>query len=399
MDNQYTPTYHRLWNREFSLLIAAESLLCIACYMTIPFLPYRLYTSHYIGSQWANLTMVMFVAGIFLSGFFVSWLIQRYRRNKVFFTSVLALAGIILAMTMFDNPKRQLATQDDIISLMAACLVGGMAFGNAKRVLSCTLLIDKTESRHRTEANYAAIWIARMAIVLGPIASIILRPEVDNMWFYGIGAVAALLAGIIVMSVKFPFRAPEEGTHFISIDRFFLPQGWNVAIVVALMSTALGVVMSTHTDTEFFSSLAVGFVIALVILRFQVVRIGRYTSAIGNLCILAAVVAMNLHNGLLDSTLKPMMMGLGFGLTSSEQLYKLLGRCNHCQRSTAESTYFLASDGGLFIGIALGWSGNWSCDASAAYGEQIAIALFAIATAMCCVNAILKKRNAEYHAQ
>ncbi|WP_374685260.1 MFS transporter, partial [uncultured Prevotella sp.] len=241
MDNQYTPTYHRLWNREFSLLIAAESLLCIACYMTIPFLPYRLYTSHYIGSQWANLTMVMFVAGIFLSGFFVSWLIQRYRRNKVFFTSVLTLAGIILAMTMFDNPKRQLATQDDIISLMAACLVGGMAFGNAKRVLSCTLLIDKTESRHRTEANYAAIWIARMAIVLGPIASIMLRPEVDNMWFYGIGAVAALLAGIIVMSVKFPFRAPEEGTHFISIDRFFLPQGWNVAIVVALMSTALGV--------------------------------------------------------------------------------------------------------------------------------------------------------------
>ena len=399
MDNTCTPTYHRMWNRDFTLLIIAELLLCVACYMTIPFLPCRLYWNNYVDAEWACLTMGAFVAGIGISGFFGSWLIQRYRRNKVFFTSVLALAGIILAMTMFDNPKRQLATQDDIISLMAACLVGGMAFGNAKRVLSCTLLIDKTESRHRTEANYAAIWIARMAIVLGPIASIMLRPEVDNMWFYGIGAVAALLAGIIVMSVKFPFRAPEEGTHFISIDRFFLPQGWNVAIVVALMSTALGVVMSTHTDTEFFSSLAVGFVIALVILRFQVVRNGRYTSAIGNLCILAAVVAMNLHNGLLDSTLKPMMMGLGFGLTSSEQLYKLLGRCNHCQRSTAESTYFLASDGGLFIGIALGWSGNWSCDASAAYGEQIAIALFAIATAMCCVNAILKKRNAEYHAQ
>lgn len=69
------------------------------------------------------------------------------------------------------------------------------------------------------------------------------------------------------------------------------------------------------------------------------------------------------------------------------------------QELRLESAVHAEHVGGLFIGIALGWSGNWSCDASAAYGEQIAIALFAIATAMCCVNAILKKRNAEYHAQ
>lgn len=106
MDPQYTPTYHRMWNRDFSLLIAAELLLCIACYMTIPFLPYRLFKSNYVDASWASLTMVLFVTGIFASGFFGCWLIQRYRRNKVFGISALCLAATILALSVFDDPQQ-----------------------------------------------------------------------------------------------------------------------------------------------------------------------------------------------------------------------------------------------------------------------------------------------------
>lgn len=397
MDHQYTPTYHRLWNREFSLLIAAESLLCIACYMTIPFLPHRLYTSKCADAQLASTTLAMFVTGICLSGFFGCWLIQRYRRNKVFFLSALCLGVMIFAMSLFGNTN---ATSDQYSAakLMCICLFGGMAFGNAKRVLSCTLLIDKTESCHRTDANYTAIWIARLAIVIGPILAITLHKEVQSMWFYGIGTAAALAAGIIVMTVKFPFRAPEEDTRIISIDRFFLPQGWNVALVVALMSAAFGIIMATHPNVEFLSALATGFIIAILTLRYSAVRTGRHTSAVGNTCILIAVMAMNLHNGLLDDTLKPMVLGLGFGLTSSEQLYKLLGCCKHCQRSTAESTYFLASDGGLFIGIAASWGGNWCINGQAAFGEQVAICLFASAAIACSINAIVKKKHTDFRA-
>lgn len=398
MDNQYTPTYHRMWNRDFSLLIAAEILLCVSCYMTIPFLPIRLFQSSYVDTEWASLTMVLFVAGICISGFFGCWLIQRYRRNKVFFMSAVCLAATILGLSVFDNPKEEHANEGQIIALMGVCTFGGIVFGSAKRVLSCTLLIDKTESCHRTDANYAAIWIARLMIVIGPIVALQLRNEVQNAMFYGIGAAAALVSALLVMTVKFPFRAPEEGTHIISIDRFFLPRGWNVALVIGLMSGALGMVMATHLSTEFISSLVVGFIIAILVLRYSVVRTGRLTSAVGNVCILASMVAMFLHNGLLDDTLKPMVLGLGFGLTSSEQLYKLLDRCDHCQRSTAESTYFMASDGGLFLGIAAGWGGNWGLTGQAAFGEQVAIGLFAAATIICSINALIKKRCPEHHA-
>lgn len=400
MEYKQAQTHKTMWNRDFSRLIAAELLLCIACYMTIPFLPYQLYVSNYVTVEWACLTMVAFVAGICVSGFFGCWLIQRYRRNKVFFVSALCLGLTIIGMSWFSNPGEKHASDDQIIALMSTCLFGGFVFGNAKRVLSCTLLIDKTESCHRTEANYAAIWIARLTVVVGPVIAILLRQDSRDIVFYGIAGTAAVISALIVMTVKFPFRAPEEGTRIISIDRFFLPKGWNVALVITLMSAALGTIMAANSDTNFFSSLIAGFAIAIVTLRYKVVRTGRYTSAIGNVCILTAMLAMTLHNGLLDDTLKPMLLGIGFGLTSSEQLYKLLDLCDHCQRSTAESTYFTASDGGLFLGLAAGWGyGNLTCTPCQAIRiEHIAITLFIAATFICGLNAIVKRKHIEYHA-
>lgn len=399
MDPQYTPTYHRMWNRDFSLLIVAELLLCISCYMTFPFMPLHLFKNGYVDATSASMTMVFLVAGICVSGFFGCWLIQHYRRNKVFFTSSVCLAAAIFGMSAFDNPANHRATQGETLLLMCVCALGGIAFGNAKRVLSCTLLIDKTESSHRTEANYAAIWIARLMLVTGLIAALQLHKEVQGTLFYGIGAASALCSAILVMTVKFPFRAPEEGVRLISIDRFFLPQGWNVALVILLMSGALGIVMASHLSTEFLSSLAIGFAIAIAILRYHIVRTGHYTSAVGNMCILASILAMALHNGLLDDTLKPMVLGLGFGLTSSEQLYKLLDRCDHCQRSTAESTYFLASDSGLFLGISAAWSCGVCQSWLNADSEYTAVWLFAAATLVCSANALKKKRRPEHHAQ
>ena len=398
MDNTCTPTYHKMWNRDFSLLIIAELLLCVACYMTIPFLPCRLFWNNYVDAEWACLTMGAFVAGIGISGLFGSWLIQRYRRNKVFLVSTFCLSATILAMSTFDVSANRRIDTTQITWLMAACIWGGFVFGHAKRVLSCTLLIDKTESCHRTEANYAAIWISRLAVAAGPIAAILIRQETQGTAYYAIGAATALIAAILVMMVKFPLRAPEEGTHVLAIDRFFLPQGWNVAIVIALMGAALGIVMATHMSIEFLSAIAVGFVIAIILLKYKAVRTGKFTSAIGNVCILVAIAAMAMHNGMLDDTLKPMVLGLGYGMTSSEQLYKLLDHSSHCQRSTVESTYFMASDGGLFVGIAIGWAGEYGLGSQAAYGAHLALILFAVATLTCSVNAIIKKGHKDYHA-
>ena len=154
-NNQLTPTYQRLWNRDFTLLTIAEAVLCMSCYATIPFMPRLLLGDGDITPTAAAMTMAVFVAGIFISGFFGSWLIQRFRRNKVCFISSLCLATAIAAIPLASDflPARV----DTTWAMTALCLYAGLAFGQAKRVLSCTLLTDKTEACHRAEANYPAI--------------------------------------------------------------------------------------------------------------------------------------------------------------------------------------------------------------------------------------------------
>lgn len=393
MNNQYTPTYHRMWNRDFTLLTIAELLLCIACYMTIPFLPLRLTIGDNASDKLASTTAIAFIVGVCISGFFGSWLIQHYRRNKVYIVSTASLGATILGLSMFDN-QQPIGREIEIYTLLGICFVGGAMFGTAKRVLSCTLQIDKTESCNRTHANYTAIWISRLTVIVGPILALLLRNELHGTLFYAVGAVVAVVAAVLVMCVKFPFRAPEEGTHLLSIDRFFLPQGWNVALVITLMTASLGIMMTTRMTIEFCASVLIGFVVATLLLHFPAIKTARYTSVAGCLIAVVATLLMLVHDDMLDTTFKPILFGLGIAISSSEQLYKLLDHCNHCQRSTAESTYFLSSDGGLFLGIAVG------CQLATAVkpAGHVVLALLVMATIICLLNMLVKKKRAEYHA-
>lgn len=392
MSDQYTPTFHRMWNREFIMLVIAELLLCVSCYMTIPILPYRLANNNTSAVWLACIAMVIFIVGICISGLFGSWLIQKFRRNKVFIISSLLLSATIFTMSIVDRAEIEEQQLTSIFVLLY--LFCGMVFGNAKRVLSCTLLIDKTESCHRTEANYTAIWISRLAIVVGPTIGMLLNLESKDSVIFTAGSVATLISCGMVMCVKFPFRAPDEDVNILSIDRFFLPKGWNIAIVVMLMAASLGIILSARLTLDFCLSLICGFILAISILRYAIIRKGRYTSAVGNIIMIASLLSLTLNNGLLDDTLKPMILGMGFGMTSSEQLYKLLDRCDHCQRSTAESTYFLASDGGLFLGIAAGWM----IQSTTEYAEHTALLLVLLASAICSVNSLHKQKQASYRA-
>ena len=394
MDTQYTPTYNRLWNREFTLLIIAELLLCISCYMTIPLLPFRLTTEEHASSSLASIAIVAFIIGVCISGFFGSWLIQRYRRNKVFLSSAICLGATILGLSLFEFQEQPIVREIEKYTLLAICFVCGAVFGTAKRVLSCTLLIDKTESCHRTDANYTAIWIARLTVIIGPILAILLHDELRDSLFYASGAIMSFASAILVICVKFPFRAPEEGVHIVSIDRFFLPRGSSISLVIALITAALGIMMTTRMTIEFCTSVMVGFFFAACVLHVPAIKNARFASAIGNALAIIAILTMFAHDDILDSTLKPMLFGFGIALSSSEQLYKLLDNCDHCQRSTAESTYFLSSDGGLFLGIAAGWQLTTAVKSA----EEAALALLVIATVICSFNALIKKKQAKHHA-
>lgn len=377
MDSQYTPIYTRLWHKEFLQLLIAEILLCTSCYMTIPFLPQLLSEHTNADKRFATLPVLFFVIGMYLSGALSSWLIQRYRRNKVYSFSALTFGLLLPCLLAIE--KHCLPNMDWQLFLQLSVVVStlaGAAFGLAKRILSCTLLIDKTESHHRTEANYAAITVARMAVAIGPILYFTLRHVMPTLWYYTIAAALTITATLFVLTIKFPFRAPEECTKMVSIDRFFLPRGWKVFANISACTIVFGLIMHGKPTVHFFIPLLFGFLCATTALRFPSIRNWKHTPATGLLAFAASAIAISSTQlPAYADTMASTFIGFGMGIVCSFLLFHILNLCQHCQRSTAESTYFLAADGGILIGLSL----------ANAYG----LATTNIIAALCCIMIFL----------
>ncbi len=355
MSTQFTPTFARMWHKDFFMLVVAELLLCTSYYMVTPFTPLTLGKWAAIAPQNAAFALTALIFGICLSGAISNWLIQRYRRNKVFVVSATAFGILTFGIPFI---CRKTAQADESISFLipaTAFALAGATFGLAKRVISCTLIIDKTESHHRTEANYASVAVARMALAIGPVLYIIIGKAMPHALYFATAAAFAVVPALLVLAVKFPFRAPEEYTSIVSADRFFLTRGWRDFIGITCATIPFGMVFTKNGNATFYIMTLAGFLLALIALRYKTFRETRHVPMVALAAYALAV--MHILTSDMSATaqyLAPLITGGTLGTICSAQLFHLLSQCQHCQRSTAESTYFLASDTGIIVGITVG---------------------------------------------
>ncbi len=355
MSTQFTPTFARMWHKDFFMLVVAELLLCTSYYMVTPFTPLTLGKWAAISPQNAALALTALILGICLSGAISNWLIQRYRRNKVFIVAAMAFGILTFGIPFICRKTAQTDASISILIPATAFALAGATFGLAKRVISCTLIIDKTESHHRTEANYASVAVARMALAIGPVLYIVIGKAMTPTLYFATAAALAVIPAILVVSVKFPFRAPEEYTSVVSADRFFLTQGWQDFIGITCATIPFGMIFAKGENATFYIMTLAGFLLALIALRSKTFREARYVPIVALAAYTLAVA--HILTADLSATaqyLAPVITGGALGTICSTQLFHLLSQCQHCQRSTAESTYFLASDTGIIIGITTG---------------------------------------------
>ena len=383
MENQCTPTYSTLWNKGFLALITADLLLCVSCYMSIPFLPETLTQVHADSTPHAAVAIISFVVGMFASGCFCSWLIQRFRRNTVFLVSALLFGLLQVGFLTLEESILSIHQHLFTALLYCALFIAGAAFGFAKRTLSCTLLIDKTESHHRTAANRLAATMSRLAIAVGPLLFFYLRDTFAPWWRHSLCIALIIMTLLLVLTQKFPFRAPEDDTKVISTDRFFLPQGWKVFVGICCTALSFGIIMPFQTNSSFYIFLLLGFFFSLGLQHYLSESSGKRSFFIGVLLVMMAsamLVFPVTHYSL--TFIAALILGIGLGTACSCQLSRLLCLCNHCQRSTAVSTYFLACDGGFFLGLALSFLLPLE-------PQQVAIVI----TALCCVAIIASTKG------
>ena len=359
MNTQGTKVHIRLWNREFWLMAISNLLLSMSITMLIPSLP--LWLNLYVGMSNVEIGMVMgaFAVGLFLPGPFCSFLVQRYRRNVVFFVS-----SLFLSITMI----LPLLSKELDISLWVAVLwriVQGAAFGLSQMVLTSTLIVDTCESHQRTEANHTATWFGRFALSLGPMCSLLLmqlpstlfpsinQTSLSSLNVFFISAVLSMVAVLLVMFINFPFRVPEDNYHVMSFDRFFLTSGWPLFINLILITISAGLLLSVPVSLDAYGTVMVGFLLALLAQRFVFRDAELKSEVVSGLILMGSSLII-----LLTASFSPLtapLLGLGLGIVGARFLLFFIKLSRHCQRGTSQSTFMLGWESGLAIGIAVGY--------------------------------------------
>ena len=352
MDTQNIPVHVRLWNKHFWLLAMANLLLVMSSYMLVATIPLRMEVRGYSILQIA-LVMGVFFVGIYLFGSLSGYLVQRYRRKNVFNLSILLLLAVTGVLYYLSSlPYNSF----DYMLLVGLCFMQGSFYGLSQLVLLSTLIIDTVEAVHRTEANHAATWFGRFALSLGPLAGIYVYQSMNFDSVLILSCICLLVAFVFVNLIRFPFRMPSEDYSRFSFDRFLLKGSHWLFVNVVLVTSVVGVLLSIEHTPRFYGMMMLGFVIAILAERFVFADADlRSEATTGMIVIGIAVLLMITRRQESVSYIVPILIGLGVGLIGSRFLLFFIKMSDHCQRGTSQSTFLLAWETGIGIGLVLSY--------------------------------------------
>jgi hypothetical protein len=167
----------------------------------------------------------------------------------------------------------------------------------------------------------------------------------------------ALLAVILILLVHFPFRAPEDHVHTVSLDRFFLPNGFILFLNMLLIMTAAGLLLSLPLGVHFYAMMMVGFLSAIMAQRFVYRQAELKSEVVSGLILIGAALLMMLtRSQAVVGYIAPLFVGFGLGIIGSRFLLFFIKLSRHCQRGTSQSTFILGWESGLAVGIGVGYA-------------------------------------------
>ena len=352
MDTQNIPVHVRLWNKHFWLLAMANLLLVMSSYMLVATIPLRMEVRGYSILQIA-LVMGVFFIGIYLFGSLSGYLVQRYRRKNVFNLSILLLLAVTGVLYYLSSLPYNYF---DYMLLVGLRFMQGAFYGLSQLVLLSTLIIDTVEAVHRTEANHAATWFGRFALSLGPLAGIYVYQSMNFGSVLILSCICLLVAFVFVNLIRFPFRMPSEDYSRFSFDRFLLKGSHWLFVNVVLVTSVVGVLLSIEHTPRFYGMMMLGFVIAILAERFVFADADLRSEATSGMIVIGiAVLLMITRRQESVSYIVPILIGLGVGLIGSRFLLFFIKMSDHCQRGTSQSTFLLAWETGIGIGLVLSY--------------------------------------------
>lgn len=331
-----------LWNKNFSLLVAANVLLYIAVYLLCPLLHGWLMAEWGCTPLQAAVTVGVFAPAMFLLGVFNNYWVDRYPRKSVAIRALLVIGVANLVYPYAATP------------LLAGGLrvVQGAAFGVAVMATGATLVIDVTPGNKRTPANRVFAWSCIVGSALGLMAALLGGQYLSLQQLLYVSS-ALCLAGIILVSgVEVCFRAPLD-VPVCSFDRFLLFRSLPAGLNMLVVPFVLGVLAVAVPDPLFYCATAMGF-FGYVLCRQVLTRPmnGRWQIFAGQLFVIAGLLALTLHAG------EPPVLygggffvGLGSGFSIGQFLRMMILLPHHCERASGFQTYLQLWELGILLGV------------------------------------------------
>ena len=354
MNSQNTPIHVRLWHRDFWLMSIANMLLAMSVYILVPSMPIWLLETERFSQLEVGMAMGAFAFGLYIFGALCSWLVQRFRRNRICIYSIALMIGSI-SILYYVQGLRSEFVEFWVILLQRVLL--GATFGLAQMILLSTLIIDTSESDKRTEANHSAAWFSRFAMSLGPIVGLVMFYYQDFDTVLLASVICAACAIVLILTVNFPFRSPSDTLHIFSLDRFFLTSGIPLYVNMLLISLVVGMIMSLGLSNRFYAVIMAGFFCALLAQRFVFRDAELKSEVVTGLILMIAVLLMIYTRPLpIIWYLAPLLLGMSIGIIGARFLLFFIKLSRHCKRGTSQSMYFLGWESGIAIGIGIGYA-------------------------------------------
>ena len=348
----------KLWNGNYLRIWMGNFLLNFSFTLIVPLLP--LYLSETFGAS--NDTIGMALAGYTLMALiirpFSGYVVDNYPRKLVLmlcnFFFFLLFFGYIIAgsLTLFTIFRT----------------LHGAPFG-ATTVAASTVAIDVLPSSRRTEGIGYYGLSNNLATALGPVLAIymlqVFRGDFHALFWL---STAFSLAGLLLdATIKLPAREFRPEKKVISLDRFFLLNGWREAVSILCYAFSYGVVSTyvaiygkeelgiTGGTGIFFTLFAVGLIVSRLT-GARALRQNRvaYNAAVGSVVSMCGYLLFAAVHNPAGYFASAFIIGLGNGHMYPAFQNMFINLAENSQRGTANSSILTSWDAGLGLGVLFG---------------------------------------------
>ncbi len=325
------------------------------------------------------------MTGIVLSGYtltallarpFSGYIVDSFSRKKVlmwcYFLFALFFAGYFITWSLL------------LFAIIRT--VHGAPFG-ATTVANSTMAIDVLYPERRAEGIGYYGLSNNIAMAIGPSAGLYIYTSLHNFnIIFTLSLATAFLGLALVSSVSTRDRVPIKKENKLSMDRFFLIEGWSEGLTIMMLSFSFGVISTylavysrealgiTSGTGTFFALLAAGLIASRIVggrtlrngMVVQNAQWGMTLSLFGYLLFVAVPDMWGYYGAAI-------IIGLGNGHMFPAMQTMFINLAPNSRRGTANSTLLVSWDVGIGLGIVIGGAAAEHLGYAAAFWISFAV--------------------------